>query len=304
MTFKKAFSAVLAVLLVVCLLAGCSAKESSYAGLDDAGYANKNEAVAESAGSSLSSSDSESSAGTPVNQKLIRTWYLDAETEALDTLLSDIEARVAELEGYIEAREVYNGSAYNSSRYRRASLTIRIPADRLGSFVAGVGEVSNITSSREESEDVTLSYVATESRIKALETEQARLLELLAQAESMNDLLLIESRLTEVRTELEEVTSQLRLYDNLVSYGTIHLSLNEVRQYTVVEEPESVWARMGKGFAESLKNLGNGLTEFAIFMVSALPYLLLIGAVVVAAVVLIKVSSKKKKKNQPPQNPQ
>ena len=125
------------------------------------------------------------------------------ETEDLDALLANVDARINELSGYVEQKEIYRGSLYANRVYRRAYLTIRIPAEQTDFFVEKVGEFSNITSSTEDVEDVTLQYVATESRITALKTEESRLLELLAQAKNMDELLLIESRLTDVRTELE-----------------------------------------------------------------------------------------------------
>ncbi len=301
MKFKK-WIALLAVLTVLAgMAAGCAAETDS---AGEIAYSNKNTSLAESSGSSQVDSGSGTESITPEGQKLIRTWYISAETEDMDPLLTDIEQQVAALGGYVESRRIYNGSSYSGTkRYRSATLTVRIPAELLNQFVTSVSDASNITSSKETAEDVTLSYVATESRIKALETEQTRLLELLAQAESMDDLLLIESRLTEVRTELEEVTSQLRLYDNLVDYGTVNLELSEVREYTVVEEPENIWQRMGQGFVENLKGLGSGLTEFAVFIVSSLPYLLLIAAVITAVTLLIR-RSVRKKKQTPPQPPQ
>ena len=44
-------------------------------------------------------------------------------------------------------------------------------------------------------------------------------------------------------------------------------------------EPESGWQRMGRGFIKSIKGVGNGLKEFFIWLVAAIPYLLLIGAI-------------------------
>lgn len=298
MKIRRSLAAAMIVLLVAGLLAGCGAAASDGAVLEN-GYVS--ESVADS---SLAGATGSSQTVTPENQKLIRTINLDAETEDMDALLAQIDQRIAELEGYVEEREVYNGSSYSSTRYRYANLTIRIPANNLDLFVGQVSEVSNITSNRETTEDVTLSYVATQSRIAALETEQTRLLELLEQAETMEDLLLLESKLTDVRTELEEVTSQLRLYDNLVDYGTIHLALSEVREYTVVEEPQSVWERMGSGFMESLKNLGTGLTEFFIFAVTCLPYLIPVAVIAVAVLLIVKLTGKKTKKNDPPKDTQ
>ena len=64
-----------------------------------------------------------------------------------------------------------------------------------------VSEIGNVTQKNESVEDVTLQYVDVESRKKALETEQERLMELLSSAENMEDLLAIESKLSEVRYE-------------------------------------------------------------------------------------------------------
>ena len=298
MVYKRFLTISLVLVLITTLLAGCGAASydtsNKYAGTEpEAGYVS--DGLADQAAGSTETV-------TPQNQKLIRTLYLDAETEDMDTLLPKVEEKTAELGGYIEGREVYNGSAYSSSRYRRATLTIRIPAEKLDEFVTQVSEQSNIVSNRETTEDVTLQYVAVESRIKALQTEQDRLLELLAKAESMEDLLKIESRLTEVRTELEEVTSQLKLYDNLVEYGTIHLELSEVVEYTE-PEPESGWARMGKGFVKSLKGVGNGFKEIFIFLIASLPYLVVFAVIAVVIIVLIKREKKKRKARKAKETP-
>ena len=140
------------------------------------------------------------SSSLPENRKLIQTVSMNVETENLDTVLQQIDSRIAELGGYTETSNVQNGSAYSGKRYRSANITVRIPAKELDSFIDKVGDITNIVSSRKTVEDVTLSYVATESRMKALQTEEDRLLELLSQAETMDDLLTVEKRLTEVRT--------------------------------------------------------------------------------------------------------
>ena len=132
-----------------------------------------------------------------------------------------------------------------------------------------------------------------------------RLLELLAKADNMTDLLQIEQRLTEVRTELENVASRLRLYDNLVDFGTIEISISEVQKLTPVQEP-GFFNRIGSGFMESLRNLWTFLKELAIFLVVASPYLVTIGAVAFVIVLIIRLSIRKKrakkKKKQPPFN--
>ena len=292
---KKLLALTLTLLLVAAMLFGCGAKSNDAA---EGGIANRYESD-EIYDKEISGSTTDSSAAPQqTNQKLVRKVWLNAETEDLDALLATVDSRITELSGYVENREVYNGSNYSSHRYRTASLTIRIPADKLDEFVGQVTENSNIVSQNETTENITLSYADTESRQKALEVEQTRLLELLAKAESMEDILKIEERLTQVRTELEEVTSRLRVYDNMVDYGTIYLEINEVREYTVVEEPETVWERIGTGFVESLEILGNFFVELFVFLIVALPFLVPIG-LVITALILLRKRAKRKKNPQP-----
>lgn len=227
----------------------------------------------------------------PTNRKLIKTVYLDAETQDLDSLMTHLDQQVASLGGYMEGRSVYNGSA--GSTYRRAELTIRIPASEVDAFVEKIADYSNIISSKQTVEDVTLDYVDTESRVTALETEQARLLELLENAETMADLLEIESRLTEVRYELERYASQLRVYDNLIDFATIHLEISQVRELTE-EEPETFWERISTGFMNSLKDLWNFLVELVITLIVGLPYIVVLGAVAAAVLSLLRLRRKKR----------
>lgn len=296
---KKQITLIVSLLLIASLLFGCSAKSNDSA--MSAGNANGEykDILADSITKEESmempgESGSGNTSSAVTNQKLVRKVWLDAETEDMDSLLAQIEQRIGQLSGYVEAREVRNGSNRTARRYRSASLTIRVPAEKLSELVDHVTEHSNITSTNETADDITLSYVATQSRITALETEQTRLLELLAKAETMEDLLQIESRLTDVRTELEKVTSQLWLYDNLVDYATVYLNISEVKEYTVTEEPETVWERIGAGFMESLKNLGVFFTELFVFVVVALPYLIPLGIAVTAVILLVRYQRKKR----------
>lgn len=256
------------------------------------------------AASSMLESESIGDSNVSTARKWIVTINMRAETEDLDTLLKNLNDRIGELGGYVESSNVYNGSAYSgSTRYRNASLTVRIPAENADQFTEQVSQSSNVISNNKEREDITLSYVSVESRMKALQTEEERLLELLAQAENMSDLLEIESRLTEVRYELERVTSQLRVYDNQVDYATIHLEISEVREYTVVEE-QTVWQRIGTGFMTSLKGIGTFLVELFIFLVANLPYLLLLGGILWLIVFLCRRSARKRRERyQPPRPP-
>ena len=227
------------------------------------------------------------SANVQTGQKLIRKVNIDAETEDLETLLGSLTSQINSLNGYIEKQELYNGSSYASYRHRSANLTIRIPAEKLDSFIGQVKDVSNVVSYNESQDDVTLTYVSTESRIKALETEQERLLELLSKAENMSDLLEIEARLTDVRYELENVTSQLLVLANKVDYATVYLYISQVKVYTEVEE-QTIWQRIGSGFKQNLRDIGQDAEDFFVWLVTYSPQLIAFAALAAVAITLLR----------------
>lgn len=274
---KKYVSLTLVLTLLLVLFAGCGANSSA----PMADYAVKEEAMAEApmmqaSGNSLTSSDAKESSEVPENRKFIITVDMSAETEAMDTLLVHLDKKIAALNGFVEGQNIYNGSNYSSRRYRSASLTVRIPADDVDQFTEEVSGIANVVRTNKNLEDVTLQYSDTENRVKALETEQERLLELMEMAENLSDLLEIEARLTDVRYELESYSSQLRLYDNQIDYATIYLNIEEVQEYTPVVE-KTTWERIRDGFLSSLEGLGNGVKEVFIWVLANSPYLVVFG---------------------------
>ena len=295
---KRLFTITLALLLLLGLLAGCGAKEEA-AAPEAAPEAAPMEPMGEEVLFDESASETGGNSTTlPENQKLIRTVYMDAETQSMTELLAWMDGRVAALGGYYEQKSVYRrGSRDDGSFYHSGDFMIRIPAQNLDQFVSLVGENANVTSSSESTENVTLTYVSTQSRVEALEVEQDRLLELLENAETMEDLLTIEERLTDVRWELENYASQLRVLDNQVNYSTIHLSVWEVDEPTVIVE-RTVWQKIGDGFSRNTKNVWNGLVDTFIWVLTVIPYL--VPLALISGVVLLgfKLGKKKAKKNK------
>lgn len=224
------------------------------------------------------------------SRKLIKTVDMSVETDSFDELLTNVQNRITSLGGYIESSNVYNSNRYfvygdSDSRSRTADLMIRIPASNLNEFLSLVSDQSNITRKSESVEDVTLEYVDMDSHKKTLQAEQDRLMELMDKAESIEDLITIESRLSDIRYQIESMESQLRTFDNQVTYSTVYLGIEEVKVYTQVEEL-SRFEEMTQGFVDSFESIGNGILDFGVSFVIRIPYMLL-GAVIVLLIVLI-----------------
>ena len=236
-------------------------------------------------------STSSDSTPLPENRKWIITMDMNVETDDLEVLMSGLEQKIQALGGYVEDQSIHNGSNYSARRYRNANITVRIPDEQVEQFTGDIAGMANVVSQNLRREDITLKYVATASRVTALETEEARLLELLAKAETMADLLEIEARLTDVRYELENYASQLRLYDNQVDYATVYLSISEVQEYTPVEEP-TFFERIKNTFTDALKGLGDSIVDVTVFLIGNSPYLLVCCGVGTAIVLLIRRTAK------------
>ncbi len=273
---------------------------SGGAGVDTATY--QYETAEEAAEEPVSESGYEQEAATAsAGRKLIRTVNISAETEDFDTLVPNLQKQVEALGGYIESVSVYDVNSYyvedQQVKQRCANLTARVPEEKLNGFLAGVAEQTNVTSRSENVEDVTLQYVDLESHKRALLTEQERLLTLMEQAESVEDIIAIEGRLSEVRYQLESMESQLRTYDNRINYSTVYLNIDEVRKYSP-SQTATVWERIGNGFMKSLEDIGFGIRDFAIGFVIDIPYIVLGLVVIAVAVFVLRIAWKVWKKRK------
>ena len=295
---KKSLAILFTVIIAASLLAGCGSSKMSAqstpmapaeaalagnasmaqnAALYDAGYGVYDTAEQMEENPDYKGETTEMSREPQAGRKLITTMNLSAETEVFDELMGKLDGQIAALGGYTESSEQWNGSIhYNGGRKgnRRASLTIRIPAEKLNSFVAVMEESSNITNKSKSVEDVTLDYVDLESHKKALLTAQERLLDLLEKAETVEDLIAIEDKLADIRYQLESMESKLRTYDNQINYSTVYLYIQEVERLTPAEQL-TTWGRIQSGFAESLYDVCVGVRDFFVDLAINIPYIIL-----------------------------
>ncbi len=306
---KKIVIGFMSVLVVVGLIAGCGSsgdKASSYDMTEEAApageayatddiYMNGATAVEEEAYDSRSMEEPAAAEGgetqsVAANRKLIKNVNMEVETEDFDTLVMKVEQKTQQLGGYAESTNI-SGRSYgvydDSSQTRYASMTIRVPSAKLDEFVSEVSEISNVINKNESAEDITLQYVDTKSRRDSYQVEYDRLQELLDEAKDLDTIIALESRMTEVRYQLENYESQLRTYDNLVDFSTIYLNISEVKRLTPQVE-ESRWDKIRVGFVESIYNVTDGLLDFGVGFIIVLPYLLIWAIIIVVIILIIR----------------
>lgn len=239
--------------------------------------------------------DSDSSQKPASSRKLIRTVSLDVETTEFDSLLATVQQTVSADGGYIEQSDV-SGTSISSGNIRKryAFLTVRIPSDKLDGFLVQMNSESNVMNRSENVQDVTLQYTDIESRKKSLTIEQERLWALLEKADTLEAVIALEERLSEIRYQLECFESQLRTYDNQVDYSTVHISIQEVGVFTPTA-PDSIGTRIQKGFVRNLERVITSLTDLLVWLISHLPALALLAGIVAGIGALTRKRLRKKR---------
>ncbi|MCL2819931.1 MAG: DUF4349 domain-containing protein [Oscillospiraceae bacterium] len=242
----------------------------------------------------------------PINEglaeKIIYSVHANIETMEFDETVAKIHQLLGVYNAFIESSSVsginYESRFYGWNEYRYAYFNLRVPVGQLNAMVENLDSLGNITHQSNDATNITTQFFDTQSRLNSLNIQEERLLDMLSKAEDVPDLIMIEERLSDVRYQIEMLTTTLTGWQRQVDYSTVTLSIIEVIEFT--EQPViniSYWQQISDGFMATIKAIGKFFMDlFRWFIVSA-PVLLVIAVIILAAVLFVKykVRSYKKK---------
>ena len=146
-------------------------------------------------------------------------------------------------------------------------------------------------------DNISESYYDTEARLETARIKLDRLQELLAKATTMEDIITIESAISETEWSIEELSGTLRHYDAQVDYSTIDVELREVYKLSGQDEAAtSFGGRLGQSFVNGLKAVGETLEDFAVWLAYSWVWLVVLAAAIVVVVRLIRAKRSSGKK--------
>ena len=308
---KKALSLLLAALLVFALCACGSADtpSSAPAASYDMAYtedtypaeAEEYGGFAVTGGTQLESGSGAAPEGSP--EKLIYSASATVETTEFDGTIEKLSALVEQYGGFVESSSVNGSNYYTQSRgyssTRYASYVIRVPSEKFSALMGSLSTLGNVPYSHTYTENITAQYYDTDARLTAYQTQEARLLEMMDAAETVEDLIAIEEKLTELRYQIESLQSTLKNWDRQVAYSTLDLEVQEVIEYTP-ESRMSYGQELSLALTNGLKRTGEFFKDLLLAIVGALPALVIL-AVVLA--ILIPVWKKRRKARRAKKNP-
>lgn len=218
--------------------------------------------------------------------KIIYSADATVETTDLDAALDALNALIEKYSAWIESSSV-NGANYNDiSRgrlsLRSASYTLRIPSESFDTLMHSLSDIGNVPYSHIYTDNVTAQYYDTQARLDSYKTQEQSLLRLMEKAESVEDIITVEDKLSEVRYNIESLQSTINNWDRRVSYSTVYLSINEVARYTppVVVNP-TFGERIADAFSDGIENAIEFLSDALVWLIEALPALVILAVVII-----------------------
>lgn len=260
----------------------------SYDDMMDSGYGVSYES--ETSGVGMRSMASGVSKNTQQDKKIVRRAWLSFKTDAFDAAVDTLRSRVTDLGGSIENCEI--SSARDASR--SASLTLRVPGEKLDELIEGMGELGEITREQTTAVDMTDTYTDNASRLESARAKKQQLDALYAKAENMEDIITLTNALFDVQEEIDALEGQNRQIDYDVNLATLVVSISEKSSAVSAKQP--FLTRLGKEFSEGLEHFGEFVSDSVLALTYALPWLALLAVVI--AVVRAVVRKKRRKKSQ------
>ncbi len=254
-------------------LAGCSAATTTSRGTADSA------AIAPApAGQPATGSKAGSVVTLPTQQQVVTTGKVAITVDNPITAADTVTQIVEQDGGRIDNR---NQQAPTPGNNGSAWLTVRIPSASLTATLDSIKKLGKVESASITSTDVTAASQDLSARITALQTSVDRLLTLMTKAASVQDLMTVETALSERQASLESLQAQRRILSDQVDYSTIAVTLTSTAAVTI---PQNFWSGFILGWQALVGFFAGALVVIGV----VLPWLLLIGVVTGGILLLVR----------------
>jgi hypothetical protein len=204
----------------------------------------------------------------------------------MSIVVADPQARMEEIadmatamSGFVVSSNLYQ-STYgpNQIKVPEGSITVRVPSERLDEALETIKEGAvDVNYENRSGEDVTEQYVNLQSRLKAKQAAEEKLLEFLEDAEDTEAALSVYVQLQQIQSEIEVLTGQIQFYEQSAALSAVSVRL--IAEETVQPIEIGGWRLQGT-VNEAVQDLilfTQGFTRFLIrFVLTILPALILI----------------------------
>jgi hypothetical protein len=265
---EKRLSFLLIAFLVISIT-GCGSRKSAENANFESISANRGGAYTETVANDVAEPQvAKEVTATDIAPKVIKT--ANVSIEVFDYLKSrqKVDSIVAKHKGYIT-----NEAFQETDTQKSNSITIRVPAQNFDQLLSDFAAIAKkVDYQNIYTQDVTEEYIDVKTRlINKLEVEKTYRKHL-REAKNIEDILKIENKLAEIRSEIESAEGRLKYIDHQVNLSTVSLYLYQKLEYKYIpEELPGFWQRVKEGIHWGWK----GFLWFLILLVKLWPLWLL-----------------------------
>jgi hypothetical protein len=214
--------------------------------------------------------------------RIVRTGSLQLDVKDVKTSLNAARDAITGMGGYIGASQQSNDGTSIV-----ATVTYRIPESRWEEALAALRSLGDEVGEKTDAAEVTNQIVDLAARIRNLQASETALVRHAADSAKISDLLEVESRLTDVRGQIEQLTAQQKNLENQAAYGTLAVTFGTevaaVQKAAAQWDPKTEVDRAGAsliGFLQTLTTAGIWFAIVWLPMLIALAIVLGIGLVI------------------------
>ena len=215
-----------------------------------------------------------------LSTKVVKTGTLQLQVGSggIPAAVTRISSEATGLSGFVASSSESTGSSSSGN------VTLRVPVANYDALVGDAERLGKTLQFTSSGQDVTAQYVDLQARIQSLQTARTQFEQILAQAHSIGDILAVESQISDLQTQVEQLQGQFQVLDNQATYSTLTLQISEVGKPTPVPpKPASgfskAWSHAGHSFTHGAESILSASGGIALFLVT-LAALLLIGRVI------------------------
>ncbi|MDC0449092.1 DUF4349 domain-containing protein [bacterium] len=229
------------------------------------------------------------------DRKVITTSHLSA-------LVTDVTSSVESVKSYVNQHKGYtvNESISRPEAGETATLVVRIPTDKVDVFKDQLRKLAvKVTSEKIDGTDITDQYVDMQERISRLEKTKARLDQILASAETVEEIMSVQDRIFMVQDQIDSYKGQLQYMDGATSTSKITIYLSE-DELSLPYLPDTSW-RPNVIFKKAVRSMIGTLQSLGTFAIWFAVYIPIILLLVVVVWVAKKIKRAHARRVQPPQ---
>lgn len=299
---KRSLYAMVVSVLALAMVAACAAKAAPTPGYDYAaeGAAAPREAVMPTGAVEQVDEEAKVASGSgganyaAIERLIVRNASLDIVVLDTQEALDAINELTQELGGY-----VVESNSYQYQEGKRASITLRIPAEKLGSALATIRDLATeVRSENFSGQDVTDEYVDLTSSLRNLEAVEQELLELLTEVRERTgkaeDVLSVYRELTNIRAQIEQIKGRMEYLKESAAMSRVSIELTPDELAQPIEVGRWRPGVTLNNALERLIRIMQGVVDVAIVIVlNVIPVLIVLAIPVVVFVLIIRALGKR-----------